>query len=230
VLTAGSCEVNGEILLWKVFCKGELLLNLEIGFMPHKWISEIPDAGGYFPFAIDGKKEYIVDFTFNDVEPLEFVSNWMNKINQFPIYLLVEVFDFGQEEFEQVCKTNNIEFKRTKFEKEKVCYYTAIIENLNQFSVMFPYAYGNGSMNNLDLRSLKKDVFHFGKRDFKTLFGIKKINTPIVTLLEKDCVFWVGFDGVNVAAITNDSQFSTITNISKKLPPKTDFVISEFEE
>ncbi|MBT2757485.1 hypothetical protein J7E71_16325 [Mesobacillus foraminis] len=205
-------------------------MRLEIGFMPHKWISDIPDASGYFPFAIDGKKEYIVDFTFNDDEPVEFVSNWMNEINQFPIYLLVEVYEFGQEEFEQDCKTYNIEFERTKFEKENECFYKAIIENYKQFIVMFPYVYGNGSMNNLALWSLKRDVFCFGERDFKTLFGIKKINTPIVTLLENDCIFWVGFDGVNVVAITNDSQFSTITNISKKFPLKTDFIISEFED
>lgn len=196
--------------------------------MPHKWISDIPDAGGYFPFAVDGKKEYIVDVTFNDVDPLEFVSNWMNEINQFPIYALVEVFDFGQEEFEQECKTNTIEFEKTKIEKEY--YYKAIIQNYKQFRVIFPYAYGNGSMNNLALWSLKKDVFSFGERDFKTLFRMKKINTPIVTLHENDGVFWVGFDGINVVVITNDSQFSTIANISKKLPPTTDFIISEFED
>jgi hypothetical protein len=198
--------------------------------MPHKWISDIPDASGFFPFAIDGKKEYIVDFTFNDDEPLEFVSNWMNEINQFPIYLLVEVYEYGQEEFEQDCKTYNIEFERTKFEKENDCFYKSIVKNHKQFRVMFLYVYANGSMNNLALWSLKRDVFSFGERDFKTLFGIKKINTPIVTLLENDCVFWVGFDGVNVVAITNESQFSTITNISKKFPPKTDFIISEFED
>jgi hypothetical protein len=43
-------------------------------------------------------------------------------------------------------------------------------------------------------------------------------------------LFWVGFDGDNVFAVTNDSQFSTITNISEKLPPKTDFIICEYEE
>lgn len=214
------------------FGKGELLLRLEIGFMPPKWISDIPDSSGFFPFAIDGKKEYIVDFdlTFNDDEPLEFVSNWMNQINQFPIYLLVEVYEYEQEEFEQDCQTYNIEFERIIFDKENDCFYKAIIENHKQFSVMLPYVFSNGRMNNLALWSLKRDVFSFGERDFKTLFGIKKIITPIVTLLEKDSVFWIGFDGLNIVAITNDSQFSTITNISKKFPPKTDFVISEYED
>lgn len=197
-------------------------MKLEIGFMPRKWVSDIPDAGGFFPFAIDGKKEYIVDFdfTFNDVEPFEFVSNWMIKLNQFPIYLLVKVYEYGQEEFEQDCQKYEIEFERTKFDKENDCFYKAIIENYKQFSAMLPFVYSNGSMNNLALWSLKRDVFSFGKRDFKTLFGIKKIITPIVTLLENDSVFWIGFDGVNIVAITNDSQFSTITNISKKSPQK----------
>lgn len=38
------------------------------------------------------------------------------------------------------------------------------------------------------------------------LFGIKKIITPIVTLLENDSVFWIGFDGVNIVAITNSYE------------------------
>nr|WP_082891879.1 hypothetical protein [Sutcliffiella horikoshii] len=133
-------------------------------------------------------------------------------------------------EYEQDCHTYNIQFERIIFDKENDCFYKAIIKNHKQFRVMLPYVYSNGSINNLALWSLKKDVFSFGKRDFKTLFGIKKIITPIVTLLENDSVFWIGFDGLNIVAITNDSQFSTITNISKKFPPKTDFVISEYED
>jgi len=216
-------------MVLKYFYKGRLLLSLEIGFIPQKWISDIPDASECFPFAVDGEKEYIVDFTFND-EPVDFVSNWMIELSQFPIYILVEVYDFDQEELEQDCKSHKIEFKRTKFEDENNCFYKVIIENQKQFSIMFPYVYGNGSMNNLALWSLKRDVFSFGKGDFKTLYGIEKKDTTIVTLLESDCVFWIGFDGDRVVAITNDRQFSTIENISNKLPPKTDFIISEYED
>lgn len=202
------------------------MLSLEIGFIPKNWISDKPNASGFFPFAVDGKKEYVVDFTFND-EPfdLDFVSNWMNELSQFPIYMLVEVYDFDQEELEQDCKAHKIEFEKTK---EKNYSYKVIIENQKQFSIMFPYAYGNGGMNNLALWSLKRDVFSFGKREFKTPYGIEQ--TTIVTLLESDCVFWIGFDGDNVFAITNDRQFSTIENISDKLPPKTDFIIYEYED
>ncbi|MGE7921488.1 hypothetical protein ACQKM9_21535, partial [Viridibacillus sp. NPDC093762] len=109
------------------------------------------------------------------------------------------------------CKTHKIEFEKTK---KKNYFYKIIIENQKQFSIMFPYVYGNGSMNNLALWSLKRDVFSFGKGEVKTLFGIKKNHTTIVTLLESDCVFWVVFDGDSVVAITNDRQFSTIENIS----------------
>jgi len=201
-------------------------LRLEIGFIPHKWISDIPDAGGYFPFAIEGEKENIVDFTFNsNANVNEFVSNWMNEINHFPIYIFVEVCDFNQEEFEQDCQTYNIEFVRAKFN-----FYKAIIEDYRQFSVIFPYVYASGGMNDVALWSLKRDVFRLEKRDIDTLWGIKKLHIPVVTLLGNDCLFWVGYDGDNVFAISNDSQFSTITNISEKLPPKTDFIICEYEE
>ncbi|MGE7921413.1 hypothetical protein ACQKM9_21120, partial [Viridibacillus sp. NPDC093762] len=123
------------------------------------------------------------------------------------------------------CKTHKIEFEKTK---KKNYFYKIIIENQKQFSIMFPYVYGNGSMNNLALWSLKRDVFSFGKREFKAPYGIE--HTTIVTLLESDCVFWIGFDGDNVVAITNDRQFSTIENISDKIPPKTDFYITEYED
>ncbi|KOO52619.1 hypothetical protein AMD00_02755 [Viridibacillus arvi] len=201
-------------------------MSLEIGFIPKGWISNIPNASGFFPFAVDGKKEYIVDFTFID-EPLDFVSNWMNELSQFPIYILVEVYDFDQEELEQDCKTHKIEFEKTK---NKNYFYKIIIENQKQFSIMFPYVYGNGGMNNLALWSLKRDVFSFGEREVKTFFGIKKNHTTIVTLLESDCVFWVGFDGDTIVAITNDRQFSTIENISDKLPHKTNFIITEYAD
>ena len=201
-------------------------MRLEIGFIPHKWISDIPDACGYFPFAIEGESENIVDFTFNSHDSVdEFVSNWMNEINHFPIYIFVEVHDFNQEEFEQDCQTYNIEFVRAKFG-----FYKAIIEDYRQFSVIFPYVYASGGMNDVALWSLKRDVFRLEKRDIDTIWGIKKLHIPVVTLRKNDCLFWVGFDGDNVFAITNDSQFSTITNISEKLPPKTDFIIYEYEE
>ncbi len=209
-----------------LFCGGGFLLRLEIGFIPHKWISDIPDACGYFPFAIEGETENIVDFTFSgncNIE--EFVSNWMNEINHFPIYIFVEVCDYNQKEFEQDCQTYNIEFVRAKFG-----FYKAIIENCRQFSVIFPYVYASGGMNDVALWSLKRDVFRLEKRDINTIWGIKKLHIPVVTLLKNDCVFWVSFDAASLFAISNGSQFSTITKISEKLPPKTHFIISEYEE
>ena len=201
-------------------------MRLEIGFIPHNWISDIPDACGCFPFAIEGESENIVDFTFNINDNVgEFVSNWMNEINHFPIYIFVKVHDFNQEEFEQDCQTYNIEFVRAKFD-----FYKAMIENYRQFSVIFPYVYACGGMNDVALWSLKRDVFRLEKMSIKTIFGIEKIDLPVVTLLENDCVFWVGYDGDDLFAISNDSQFSTITKISEKFPPNTDFIISEYEE
>ncbi|MCK2000320.1 hypothetical protein MZM54_02815 [[Brevibacterium] frigoritolerans] len=55
-------------------------MEVEIGYMPKKWISAIPDAGGFFPFAIDGDKSYVVDFSFNNVEPTDFIFSRQKQI------------------------------------------------------------------------------------------------------------------------------------------------------
>ncbi|MFD2216431.1 hypothetical protein [Metabacillus endolithicus] len=162
-------------------------MKIEIGIIPKKWISNIPDVGGFFPFAIDGNKDYIVDISFSTDKHLDFLTSWIKVINQFPIHMLVEVY--GQEEFEGVCLRHKIEYKRTTYEKENDCFYKVTIKDYSDFSFLFPYVYANGSMNNLALWSLQRDVFSFGKREFKTLTGIKKIDTPIITLAENDSVF-----------------------------------------
>lgn len=205
-------------------------MEIEISFMPKKWISNIPDAGGYFPFAIDGETMYVVDFLFDAVDPNEFIPDWILQLNKFPIYIYVEIFEFQTEELEQDFKVHNVEYNTVEIEKKYDIAYKATIENSEQFKAIFPYLYGNGSMNNLALWSLQKDVFSFGKRDFKTLLGRKKVFTPIVSLEDNDCVFWVGYDGQNIVAISNNKLFSSVDCISNQFPPKANIITGEYEE
>lgn len=190
----------------------------------------IPDAGGFFPFAINGDKSYVVYLSFNNVATTDFVPKWMFHLNKFPIYILIEIFEYEQEELELDCTNHKIEYEMVKNKKVKNIYYKAIIRNSEQFSTIFPYLYGNGSMNNTALWSLQKDVFSFGKRKCKTLFGKRNITTPIITLEEKKSVFWVGYDGDEIFVISNDKQFSSIRYISTNFPSETNIIRTEYEE
>ena len=205
-------------------------MEVEISYIPESWISDIPEAGGYFPFAIDGSRLYVVDFLIDAEEPNNLISIWMRQLNEFPIYVYVEVFEFQTEEFEQDCKLHKIDFKTVKLEKAYDHAYKAIIKNSEQFKRLFPYLYSAGSMNNLALWSLQKDVFSFEKKEFKTLFGRRNIVTPTISMGKNNSVFWIGYDGQNIVAISNNKQFSSINSITNQFPPKTNIVTIQCEE
>lgn len=210
-------------------------MRVEIGLISKKSISDILEVGGYFPFAIDGNTPYIIDCFFwgekvDEVEEVEnFISNWMNILNQYPMYAFFEGYDFEQEEFERDCLKHSIEYEI--FQRKKRDFYgKATITNNEQFNVIFPYLYGNGRMNNFAGWSLEKDVFSLGKRDFKTFLGIKKLETPIITISENTTFFWVGYDGDNVIAISNDEKFSKLSSVISTLPKDISFTIVECSE
>ncbi|MFE8701512.1 hypothetical protein ACFYKX_12985 [Cytobacillus sp. FJAT-54145] len=65
-------------------------IKIDIGIFPQSYVSDEPESGGYFPFAIDGEISYLYDVSFverkdeKDVEA--FVSAWMRELDQFPIF------------------------------------------------------------------------------------------------------------------------------------------------
>lgn len=205
-------------------------MEVEVSFIPESWVSDIPEAGGYFPFAIDGSKLYMVDFLIDAVDQDKFISNWMRQLNEFPIYVYIEVFEFQIEEFEQDCKLHKIDYKAVEVEKVYDHAYKVIISNSEQFEGLFPHLNSAGSMNNLVLWSLQKDVFSFKKREFKTLFGRRSLLTPTVSLGNNNSVFWIGYDGQNIVSISNNKQFSSIKSIRNQFPPKTNIVTVQCEE
>ncbi|WP_181536837.1 hypothetical protein [[Anoxybacillus] calidus] len=105
-----------------------------------------------------------------------------------------------------------------------------MITTNEQFNVILPHLYGNGSMNNFAGWSLEKDVFSLGKRDFKTFLGTKKFETPIITISENTTIFWVGYDGDNVIALSNDEKFSKLSSVISTLPKDINFTIVECSE
>jgi hypothetical protein len=70
-----------------------IFIKIDIGILPRRYVSDEPESGGFFPFAIDGGASYLYDIFFverKDEKEVEvFVSKWMKVLNIFPIYIFV---------------------------------------------------------------------------------------------------------------------------------------------
>ena len=179
-------------------------MKIDLEVIPHESISNSPDEGGYFPFAIDGPKEYIVECSLiREANPEKLITKWMQQINQFPIFVMAEIYHDQRKELEQDCNFLQVHYETLIPEKRNDCFYKIKIENSEQFSALFPYFYGNGSSNNLVLWSLKHDVFSYGKRKFTNSFYDREKQTVIVNMKSTSCVFWISYDGSSIVAISN---------------------------
>ena len=206
-------------------------MKIELGFLPDKWISDAPDSGGFFPFAIDGKMEYIVEFSLErETETEQFLLKYMHLLNKFPMFVMAEIYDYQRDELEQDCHLLKIKFETINPKKKNDCFYKIRIDNTEQFETIFPFLYGNGSMNNMVLWSLETDVFSYGKRKFKNSFFNREKHTVIVSMTDKNSVFWISYDGSSVVAISNDKHFSTINEITSTLPSEVSYEVSEYED
>ena len=203
-------------------------MNLEMGFFPKSYVSGIPEAGGFFPFAIDGNTPYIGDYQTFDDGLENFLCKWLANLDRFPIYAVFEYMDFQQDEIEKDFSLVDIEYLHFKFKKE--LFIKAKLTSFNQLQVVMPYLYGQGSMNYFAAWSLSEDLFSFDKRDMKTLFGTKKVQLPVINLKQDCTVFWVCYDGDSIVSISNEKLFSTVDSITGSFPPGINVTECEFEE
>lgn len=188
-------------------------MKIDLEVIPHESISNMPDEGGYFPFAIDGPKKYIVECSLiSEANPEKLITKWMQQINQFPIFAMAEIYNDQRKELEQDCESLQVHYETIPPEKKNDCFYKVKIENHDQFSALFPYFYGNGSSNNLVLWSLKHDVFSNGKRKFANSRFDREKQTVIVNMKTTSCVFWISYDGSSIVAISNEDLFSLMNN------------------
>lgn len=209
-------------------------IKIDIGILPQSYVSDEPESGGYFPFAIDGETSYLYDISFanrKDEKEVEgFVAKWMKSLDKFPIYIFFECFDFHQKEIEKECKSKSIEYTEFKW-GESDFFIKVKVKNIEQFNIVFPYVYANGSMNNFACLSLEEDVFTIGIRDFKNIWGENEmIETPIIKLNENSSVFWVNYDGDSMVVISKDSSYSLLSLVIKTLPKETHYTVIEFGE
>ncbi|MFL0361690.1 hypothetical protein ACH0BF_01560 [Pseudobacillus sp. 179-B 2D1 NHS] len=200
-------------------------MDLEVGFLPENCIRDIPDAGGYFPFSIDGKALYVIDYQSIDEEFENFLCDWMKKLDRFPIYAVFEYMDYQEEEIEKEFSLAKVERLHINFKKE--VFIKTKLTNLSQLQVVMPYLYGQGSMNFFAAWSLSQDLFSFDKREMNTLFGLKKVQLPVISLKQKGTVFWVDYDGQSMISISNEKLFSSIESISHSFPSNTHVIKCE---
>ena len=167
----------------------------------------------------------------------------MESPDYYPIYSLVEIYDFQQEEYEELFKLQNLEFSYMRGRRKDTIFVKAVIRSPQQFKEYYPYLYGNGSMLNLSLWCLKQDVFRLEEREFESPYPVKKTknnrtrlvklkwvaNTPIVTLTESSTMFWVGYDGDYITAFSNNEHFSTINSLQKIIPEKVELLTADYE-
>jgi hypothetical protein len=203
-------------------------MNVEIGFFPKSYLSEVPASGGFFPFGIDGEVPYIIEYEGQELDIEVFFNNWMRQLNKFPIYTLFAYAEIDEEEIDNTFSSANIEYAKLKMKKER--FIKSKVQDNKQFEIVMSYLYSQGSMNDFAGWSLSEDLFSFDKRDMKTIFGRKKVHMPIITFQKDSTMFWVCYDGSSVISISNDNLFSTSDSIISSFPTGVKGIKFEYEE
>jgi len=194
-------------------------LNIEVGYFPKRYYDSNPDAGGFFPFAIEGTTPYVfsMDGFYLPECDQNFLPLWMRNIKAFPLYFCAEVSSYCKDEFEHNCKEFNISYRYLNNR-----YVVTEIQNEKQFQEIFPFYITLGSGNDLVLWSTNKDVFSVEQREWKGNWEGKIAGTVVVKVEVDTSIFWIGYDGDNIGVISSQSYFATYKKIINTFP---DFVV-----
>jgi hypothetical protein len=203
-------------------------MEIEVGYLPKRYYDSNPDAGGFFPFAFEDTAPYVFSldgFYLPDCDE-NFLSLWMDNIKAFPLYFCADIPSYWKEDFEHICKKFNISYRylTNKYERSVI---VTEIQNKNHFREIFPFYITLGSGNDLVLWSTNKDVFRVEQRQWKGNLAGHIADTVVVKLETDINIFWIGYDGDNIAVISNNLIFSTYENIIRTFP---EFVIPKLCE
>lgn len=196
-----------------------MYLDVEIGYFPKHYFSEDPDAGGHFPVAIEGAASYVFNisnFYFPECDR-NFPLLWLENIKAFPIYFCTEFSSFWKEDYEIACKEANVSYKYL-FQRHRLSIAVTEVQNAKQFQGLFPIFSSMGSSNEIVLWSTNKDVFSVEQRKWKGNWEGKVLETKVVKIEANISIFWIGYDGDNIAVLSNNIEFSTYENICRTLP------------
>lgn len=206
-------------------------MNIEIGYFPKNYYDSTPDAGGYFPFALEGTTPYVLsmDGLYLPECDEDFLPLWMKNIKAFPLYFCAEIPSFYKDEYEYNCKKYDIHYKYLN--KNKKFFVSVVkVQNEKQFRNIFPFYITLGSGNDVVLWSTNKDVFSVEKRDWKGNWEGMVAEAVVVKVEDDTSVFWIGYDGDNIGIISNQAYFSTYKNIIRTLPEFVIPKLCEYEE
>ncbi|MGM0867372.1 MAG: hypothetical protein ACQEWF_22135 [Bacillota bacterium] len=203
-------------------------MDIEVGYLPKRYYDSNPDAGGFFPFALEGTTPYVfsMDGFYLPECDEHFLPLWMRNIKAFPLYFCAEVPSYLKDQIEHNCQEFNIDYRylTNKYDRSVII---TVIQNEKQFKEIFPFYITLGSGNDLVLWSTNKDVFRLEQRGWKGNWEGKVAETVVVKVEVDTSIFWIGYDGDNIAVISNQSNFSTYEKIIRTFP---DFVVPKLCE
>lgn len=196
-------------------------MKIEVGYLPRNYFS------GHFPFELDGEYKYLVEIDPCELDPTVFYGDWMKELNQFPIYGVVTLDLYNQEEINGLIEKYNIDHSVFLIGNES--YNKFVLWNEEQFRVLLPYFYASGSMNDLAVWSLKKDIFSSDRRKVKTIFRRKTMDVLVATFEKDTTLFWISYDGDALDITSNHQIFRTMEDIEKTLPKGVEMSVVEYE-
>lgn len=192
-------------------------MDVEISYIPKHYFSSEPDAGGFFPFAIDGTANYVFDTFYHSECNENWLPLWMENMKAFPLYFSAQIPFYWKEDYEHICKEFNINY-RYLTDKQEFSVSVTEVQNEKQFREILPFYVTLGSENDLVLWSANKDVFSVEQREWKGNWEGKVAEAIVVKLEADTSIFWIGYDGDSIAVISNNPQFSTYEQICGTLP------------
>lgn len=204
-------------------------MDIEIGYYPKSYYNNSPNAGGFFPFGLEGQSRYVFSAFLVEcaINLSEFISSWMVNLNYFPIYFCAKFAEYYEEDFKFYCKKARVECSYVLTENNT---YTAITEILNedQLKTMVDFYSRIGSNNEIVLWSNKINAFNRGKRTWSGNAEGEVLDTIIVNIEDATSVFWINYDGTSIDIISNESFFSTYEEIIQTLPNEINPIECEY--
>ncbi|WP_409293959.1 hypothetical protein V1498_12155 [Peribacillus sp. SCS-26] len=152
----------------------------------------------------------------------------MEQIEAFPIYFCAEIPSFRKEDYEKLCKKQDIVYKYLKSNAVMAISVTDI-KNMNQLRKLMDVFISIGSSNDLVVWSTKRDSFRVEERRWQGNWEGKIRDAIVVTVDEDTNVFWIGHDGDSIVVISNSKKFSSYENIGKTFPSFVRPTVIEYE-
>ncbi|MFF3099794.1 hypothetical protein [Viridibacillus arvi] len=201
-------------------------MNLEIGYLPKKYINTLPSGGGY-PFYVSKNVKYALNIgpMYYPEMPDEQLVLFKESLSSYPFYYLFELcheHKIDQEINHDLIAGGII------LEKVHQCptsdFFLVTIKNREQLLHFLPSMFLQHNFNTSTLWSNNKQAFTFEEKTWK-YSEIK--DTACIQFDQPTSVFWLGHDFMGTDIFSNEGKFSSIEQTIHLLP---DFITVEIVE